>query len=81
MYDQNPLGMLYEERPEIIIHERHRSSGSARELIALAKAQNYRISFGSGGFRNDLILVDPDTGHQDSYSLAVALRELRRKSG
>lgn len=51
-------GDLYDERPELIINERHKSSGLISELAEIAKSLNYRVSYQQGRFRHDMVVSE-----------------------
>jgi hypothetical protein len=82
MSQYNAYGELYDERPELVIHDRFRHSGTVREIIKIAQENNYKISFSPGPFRNDMIIKqDGDkTEKPESYNISSGLRYFRRLS-
>lgn len=74
MDDYRVYDKLEQERPEMIISERLRNSGTVQRLVDLAKEHNYRISFERGRFRHDLMVIDGD--QQVSCTVMQAIRML-----
>jgi hypothetical protein len=83
MTDYNAYGELYDQRPELIIHDRLKYCGSVTELVDLAKQNNFKVNFERGPLRHDLLIKwnDSPSTRPESYSLTSGLRYLRRISG
>jgi hypothetical protein len=75
MSDYQVYDKLQQERPEMIISERLRNSGTVQKLIDLAKERDYRISFERGRFRHDLMMING--GQEVSCTVMQALRMLQ----
>lgn len=58
MTDYNAYGEMYDQRPELIIQQRHKSSGRIRELAQMAHRLNYKVSYQQGVFREDMIVAE-----------------------
>jgi hypothetical protein len=82
MTEYNAYGELYDQRPELVIHERLRHSGSVRELVELASHQNFKVYFDRGPLRQDtMIKWHKETGlRPESHSVSSALRYFRQSS-
>ena len=80
MAEYNAYGDLYDQRPELLIHERLRHSGTVREIINLASEQNFNVSLGKGPFRQYLIIKwnNIPTQKSEAHSVASGLRYFRR---
>lgn len=80
MTDYSAYDQIYDSRPIVRIHKRLRSSGTVKELIDLAKKQDYRVEFCAGSARHDLIIYteDPENPTQEPYTLVDAVRYFRR---
>lgn len=82
MSDYNAYGELYDQRPELVIHDRLRHSGTVQELINLAKEQNYKICFDRGPLRHDAMIKwhETDNRRPESHSVSSAMRHFKRNS-
>lgn len=82
MSEYNAYGELYDQRPELVIHERLRYSGTAKELADLAYEQNFKVNFDRGPLRQDAIIKWHETEKRrpESHSIASALRYFKRLS-
>ena len=82
MTEYNAYGELYDQRPELIIHDRLRNSGTVRELVDLAQKQNYKICFDRGPLRQDAVIKwhDNENRRPESHSVSSALRYFKRSS-
>lgn len=80
MSEYNAYGELYDQRPELLIHERLKHSGTVRELVSLASEQNFHVSFEKGPFRQDMMIRWNDTPDKksESYTVASGLRYFKR---
>lgn len=80
MSDYNAYGELYDQRPELIIHDRLKHSGTIREVIQMAQQNNYKISFERGPFRHDMIIKEggDSTARPQSHTVTSGLRYFRR---
>ncbi|MEJ2510334.1 MAG: hypothetical protein P8Y72_01920 [Anaerolineales bacterium] len=71
MTDYNAYGEMYDQRPELIIQERHKGSGKIRELAQMAHRLNYKVSYQHGIFRDDMIVAEYEQKPQPmNYSTA-----------
>jgi hypothetical protein len=82
MSDYNAYGELYDQRPELIIHERLKNSGTVRELINIAQENNFRVCFGRGPLRQDTMIKwhDNENKRPECYSMSSALRYFKQFS-
>lgn len=82
MSDYNAYGELYDQRPELVIHDRLRHSGAIREVIDMAKENNYKVSFGRGPFRHDMLIKEDgeNTQRPQSHTVTSGLRYFRKLS-
>jgi hypothetical protein len=82
MSEYNTYGELYDQRPELLIHDRLKHSGTVQELIDLAKRQNYKICFTPGPFRHDTMIKwhKSDNRREESHSITSAMRYFKRAS-
>jgi hypothetical protein len=80
MSEYNAYGELYDQRPELVIHDRLRHSGAIREVIDMAKENNYKVSFGRGPFRHDMLIKEggESADKAQSYTVTSGLRYFRR---
>jgi len=80
MSEYNAYGELYDQRPELVIHDRLRHSGAIREVIDMARENNYKVSFGRGPFRHDMLIKESgeDADRAQSYTVTSGLRYFRR---
>jgi lipopolysaccharide biosynthesis glycosyltransferase len=80
MTDYSAYDSIYNSRPIVRIHKRLRSNGTVKELIDLAKKQNYRVEFSDGSIRHDLIIYRQDSENptQETYDLISGVRYFRR---
>ena len=80
MSDYNAYGELYDQRPELIIHDRLKHSGTIREVIQMAQQNNYKISFKRGPFRHDLIIREggDSPGKPQSHTIISGLRYFKK---
>lgn len=83
MSEYNAYGELYDRRPELILHDRLRNSGTAKELIQKAQQYNYKISFQRGPFRQDLLMDEGEQASErkSSHTLTTAMRYFNRREG
>ena len=83
MSEYNAYGELYDQRPELIIHDRLRHSGTIREVIQMAQQNNYKISFERGPFRHDMIIKEggDSEARPQSHTVTSGLRYFRRFEG
>lgn len=81
--DYNTYGELYDQRPELVIHERLRHSGMAQELVSIASQQNFNVYFDRGPFRHDTLIKwhENEKRRPESHSMASALRYFKRLPG
>lgn len=79
MSEYNAYGELYDRRPELVIHDRLRHSGAIREVIEIARENNYKVSFGRGPFRHDMIIKQDgeNTKRPQSHTVNSGLRYFR----
>lgn len=82
MSDYNAYGELYDQRPELVIHDRLRHSGTIREVIDMARQNNYKVSFDRGPFRHDMLIKEngENTDRPQSHTVTSGLRYFRRLS-
>jgi len=80
MSDYNAYGELYDQRPELVIHDRLRNSGTIRDVIDIAQQNNYKISFNRGPFRHDMLIKElgDSTSRPQSHTITSGLRYFRR---
>ena len=80
MSEYDVYGELYDQKPELIIHDRLRHSGTVQELIKMAEDNNYKVSFGRGPFRHDMIIKEDGdkTERPESHTVTSGLRYFRR---
>jgi hypothetical protein len=80
--DYNAYGELYDQRPELIIQERLKHSGTVRELIDMAAQQNFKVCFDRGPLRQDAMIKWHETENRrpESHSVSSALRYFKRFS-
>ena len=80
MSDYNAYGEMYDQRPELIIHERLRHLGTVKELVELAQQNNFKIDFERGPLRRDLLIKwhDGSGAKDDSHSLMSGLRYMKQ---
>jgi len=80
MSEYNAYGELYDRRPELVIHDRLRHSGTIRELIDMAKNNNYKVSFERGPFRHDMLIKEngESTERPQSHTVTSGLRYFRQ---
>lgn len=78
--EYNAYGELYDQRPELVIHDRLKHSGTVRELVQLAHEQNFHVHFDRGPFRQDMIInwKDQLNKNSESHSVSSGLRYFRR---
>jgi hypothetical protein len=83
MTDYNAYGELYDQRPELVIHDRLKHLGSVSELVDIAKQGNFKINFERGPLRHDLLIRwnDGSSHKEESYSLNSGLRYMRKITG
>lgn len=83
MSDYNAYGELYDQRPELIIHDRLKYLGSVQELVELAKQGNFKVNFERGPLRRDLVIKWHDAPHtrEESLSLSSGLRYMKKITG
>lgn len=83
MSEYNAYGELYDQKPELVVHDRLRNSGTAIELIALAKQNNFKVSFSRDPFRHDLLIKEQgqSTERPLSYTLASGMRYFKKLGG
>lgn len=82
MSEYNAYGELYDQRPELVIHERFKHFGSTFELVALAKQNNYKINFSREPLRHDLVINwhEDDGVKTQSHTMSSGLRFFKRIS-
>jgi hypothetical protein len=80
MAEYNAYGELYDQRPELLIHERLRHSGVVRELVGLAAEQNFHVSFEKGPFRQDMMIKwnDAPGRKEESHTVSSGLKYFQR---
>lgn len=76
MSDFAVYDLLEQQRPEMIISERLRNSGTVMQLIQAAKERDYRVTFEHGRFRHDLVMIDGES--KTSCTVMQALRMLEQ---
>lgn len=78
--EYNAYGELYDQRPELVIHDRLKQSGTVRELVQLAHEQNFRVYFDKGPFRQDMMIKfkDQPGKNSESHSVTSGLRYFKR---
>lgn len=83
MSEYNAYGELYDQRPELVIHDRLRHSGTIREVIDMAKENNFKVSFGRGPFRHDMLIKEngESVDKAQSHTVTSGLRYFRRLGG
>lgn len=76
MTEYNAYGELYDQRPELIIHERLKNSGTVSELITIANQQNFKVHFERGPLRQDAVIKwhENEKRRPESHSISSALR-------
>jgi len=76
MSEYNIYGELYDQRPELIIHDRLRHSGTVQNLVKLAQEQNYNVYFSKGPIRQDAIIKwnDDEARRPESHTINSALK-------
>lgn len=81
---QNPFGVLYHNRPELVLHETLKNSGAAMRLLELARSKGYAVSVSTtGGFINAIRLHEGLDNHAPmrSHSIRSATRFLEEHPG
>lgn len=80
MVDYNAYGEIYDQRPELIIHDRLKHLGTVRELVEIAKNNNFKVNFERGPLRRDLVIRWYDAPHvrEESHSLNSGMRYMKR---
>lgn len=80
MSDYNAYGEMYDQRPELVIHERLRHLGTVKELVELAQQNNFKINFERGPLRRDLLIKwhDGSDTKDESHSLMSGLRYIKQ---
>jgi hypothetical protein len=80
MSDYNAYGELYDQRPELVIHDRLKNSGMIRDVIDMAQQNNYKISFDRGPFRHDMLIKErgESSARPQSHTITSGLRYFRR---
>jgi hypothetical protein len=80
MSEYNAYGELYDQRPELIIHDRLKNSGTIRDVIDLARQHNYKVSFDRGPFRHDMLIKQDgeNTQRPQSHTINSGLRYFRK---
>jgi hypothetical protein len=83
MSEYNAYGELYDQRPELVIHDRLRHSGMIQEVIDMARQNNFKVSFGRGPFRHDMIIKEggDEERRPQSHSVTSGLRYFRSLGG
>lgn len=83
MSDYNAYGELYDQRPELVIHERLRHSGTIRKIIDMAKENNYKVSFDHGPFRHDMLIKEggENSDRVQSHTISSIFRHFRQPGG
>lgn len=82
MSDYNAYGEMYDQRPELVIHDRLKYLGTVEELIELAKQNNFKINFEKGPLRKDIVIRWNDSPgyREESLSLVSGLRYMKKIS-
>jgi hypothetical protein len=80
MSEYNAYGEMYDQRPELIIHERLKNSGTVREIIDIASKHNFNVYFDRGPIRQDMIIKHngSDSIRPESHTVTSGLRYFRR---
>lgn len=80
MSDYNVYGELYDKRPELVIHNRLKNSGSMMEIVELAKEMNFKIRYSQGPFRQDMQINwhEEDNKRPDAYSVHSGLKYFQK---
>lgn len=83
MSDYNAYGELYDQRPELVIHERLRHNGTTLELIEMAKSQNFNVYFDRGPLRQDMMIKWNGSmpGKTESHTVTSGMRYFKRLQG
>lgn len=83
MSEYNAYGEFYDQRPELIIADRLKHLGSIREMVQIAKENNFRVDFSRGPLRRDMVIRwnDGPAPVEESYNLVSGLRYLKKISG
>ena len=82
MTNYNAYGEIYDQRPELVIHDRLKYLGSVEELVELAKQNNFKVNFEKGPLRKDLVIKwnDSPGRREESHSLVSGLRYMKKLS-
>lgn len=80
MSDYNAYGELYDQRPELVIHERLRHNATTIELVEIAKSQNFNVYFDRGPLRQDMMIKwnDTPTSKSESHTVNSCMRYFKR---
>lgn len=80
MSTYNTYGELYDQRPELVIHDRLRHSGTVREIVNIASKHNYNVYFDRGPIRQDMIIKynDGSSVKPESHTVSSGLRYFKR---
>lgn len=82
MTEYNAYGELYDQRPDLIIHERLKHNGSIKELIDIARSKNFNVYFDRGPLHQDTVIKwHEETGKRpEGHSVSSAMRYFKRLS-
>jgi hypothetical protein len=83
MSDYNAYGELYDQRPELIIHDRLKYLGTVSELVGIARENNFKVTFERGPLRHDMLIRwnDGSDKKEESYALNSGLRYIKKITG
>lgn len=80
MSEYNAYGELYDRRPELIIHNRLKNSGSMMQVIEIAHEMNFKIKYSQGPFRQDIQINwhESDNKKPENYSMYNGFKYLQK---
>lgn len=79
MPEYNAYGELYDQRPDLVIHDRLRHSGTIKEIVDLAEKHNFNVYFDRGPFRQDMMIKWKEVDMRPAeYSVTAGLRYFKR---
>lgn len=80
MPEYNAYGELYDQRPELVIHERLKQSGTVREIVDIANRHNFNVYFDRGPFHQDMLIKwkGDSSKKPESHTVSSGLRYFKR---
>lgn len=74
MSNNDYLSEIYDQRPQLIVHEALRHSKSAQDVMELAQQRNYEVSFARGPFWGKDVIIKEQDRKPASHSIQSAIR-------